>query len=285
MKRVLFILFTATAFSVLTAFEWPVSQILPTSLFGQKTESSVECGIRLQNSQLVRSAGNGTLIMILEKGNPMTSFPNTLGNAAIIAHDEGLISVYGNLQSHDHLQNRTTIEAGAILGESGTSGCAPEGTTFFQIIDQLKRRYINPLLVLPALADSRKPTIKTATLTGDNGRVHTLATAKSLRQGRYQLHADTSDTLDEVRNELATFRITVLLNGSEYTNIAFEVILSKSGKLFLGTDCQDTDSLYDDLGQVYLGDISLARGKNDISIIARDIIGNERIATYSITAE
>lgn len=285
MKRIVFLLLTATVFSFLPAFEWPVSQISPVSLFGQKTESSIECGIRLQNRQLVRSAGNGTLIMILEKGNPMTNFPSTLGNAAIIAHEEGLVSIYGNLESHDHLENRTTIETGSILGESGTSACAPEGTLFFQVIDLLKGRYLNPLLVLPSLEDTRKPSIKTATLTADNGRVHQLATIKSLRQGKYRLHSEISDTVDDGRTELAPFRVTVILNGREYTTISFEVIRNESGTLFLGTGNHDINTVYDEAGQLYLGNISLPRGKNDISIIARDIVGNERSVNYSITTD
>ncbi|HPX14251.1 MAG TPA: M23 family metallopeptidase [Treponemataceae bacterium] len=279
------LILAATVLAGATAFEWPVSELYPVSIFGQKKEQSVECGIVLEKTELVRAAGSGTVLLTIDSGYSPYGFPGTLGNAVIVAHDEGLVTIYGNLSSLDRIEQRSTVETGTILGEAGASGCTREKDLLFQVMDQTRRLYLNPLLLLPAQTDTRRPVIRKASLTGGNGRVYPLESTRSVRQGKYRLYADISDTINNSANTLAPFRVTILLNGSEYATIPFEIITANSGTLQLGSTGQDSGILYDDKGLLYLGEISLARGKNDISIIARDITGNERGEAWSISAE
>ena len=124
------LILAATVLAGASAFEWPVSELYPVSIFGQKKEQSVECGIVLEKTELVRAAGNGTVLLTIDSGYSPHGFPGTLGNAVIVAHDEGLVTIYGNLSSLDRIEQRTTVETGTILGEAGASGCTGERPAF-----------------------------------------------------------------------------------------------------------------------------------------------------------
>lgn len=278
------ILFALTL-SCAVAFEWPFLHSIPHTLFSQKTGTSIEYGLTLDKGELVRSAGNGTVLMTLESDTGNAGFPCTLGNTVIIAHEEGLITIYGNLASLDRIESRSTVETGTIIGETGNTACSPDGSLVFQVVDQVRRLYLNPLLLLPAQPDTRKPSITAATLTGGNGRIHNMSSVRSLRQGKYRLHAEISDTMDGVPNTLSPFRVTILLNGTEHRSLPFELIRSDTGILYLGSTDYRLEQLYNTDNMLNLGEIPLARGRNDISVIARDVTGNERVVSWSITAE
>lgn len=276
---------SAVALSCAVAFEWPVLNSKPRNLFAQKPGQSIEYGLVLDKGELVRAAGNGTVLMTLTAENSPSGFPGTLGNTAIIAHDEGLITIYGNLDSLERIESRHAVETGTIVGETGNTACSDEGTLIFQVVDQVRRLYLNPLLLLPAQPDTRRPVITAATLTGGNGRIHNLSSVRTLRQGKYRLHAGISDTMNGTTNSLAPFRVTILLNGSEYGSLPFELVRTDDGILYLGSTDYRLDQLYNSDSMLNLGEIPLARGRNDISVIARDLAGNERVASWSITAE
>lgn len=271
--------------SCAVAFEWPVSNSIPRTLFAQKSGESIEYGLVLDQDDMVRTAGNGTVIMTLSAEPTPAGFPGTLGNTAIVAHDEGLITIYGNLSSLDRIESRSAVETGTIVGETGNTACSDEGTLLFQVVDQVRHLYLNPLLLLPAQPDTHRPVITAATLTGGNGRTHNLSSVRSVKQGKYRLHAGISDTINGAKNTLSPFRVTIILNGSEYGSLPFELVRTDEGTLYLGSTGYRLDQLYNSNDMLNLGEIPLTRGRNDISVIARDIAGNERVASWSITAE
>ncbi len=271
--------------SCAVAFEWPVSNSKPRSLFAQKSGETIEYGLVLDKEDLVRTAGNGTVIMTLAAEPTPAGFPCALGNMVIVAHDEGLITIYGNLDSVDRIESQSAVETGTIVGETGNTACSDEGTLVFQVVDQVRHLYLNPLLLLPAQPDTHKPVITAATLTGGNGRIYNLSSVRAVMQGKYRLHAGISDTMNGAKNALSPFRVTIVLNGSEHRSLPFELVRTDDGLLYLGSTDYRLDQLYNSDNMLNLGEIHLTRGRNDISIIARDITGNERIASWSITAD
>jgi hypothetical protein len=172
-----------------------------------------------------------------------------------------------------------------VIGEGGFSGWGSEGTAAFQVMDRLNHSLINPLLLLPVLTDSRAPTLKNPVLVSPSGQQFALGQAKSLRQGTWKLYASVTDTVDGSSTELGAFSTTVLLNGRESVSIPFDVIREKEGKLSVSQTELTKDTLYKDPERVYLGDIQLTRGKAELSLIARDMKGNERFQQYSIQVE
>jgi len=269
----------------LWAFEWPVSDPKPVRLFGQRSAGVIERGITVATGDTVRAAGYGTVLVTLASNTNMDGFPGTLGNAVLVAHDEGLVSVYGNLESTDTVSERVQIESPSILSRTGTSGWGSGPELVFQIIDSEKKTLLNPLLLLPALKDTRGTMIKNVVAVSASGQTHPLGTVKAIRQGSYRLYADVTDTMDGPTAELSPFRISVLVNGSEYAAIPFELLRENRGQLFLSAPEYSWDRLYTDPERTFLGELKLTRGKTDISIIARDIAGNERSVLFGLQVE
>ncbi len=269
----------------LAAFEWPVSEVSIVRLFGQKAGVRVERGIVLRQTDVVRASGNGAVLMILEQSRAMNAFPCTLGNAVILAHDDGLATAYGNLGPVERLKERLVVETGDILAEKGESGWMPSGAFSFQVFDQVKRTSLNPLLLLPALADKRAPVIKGVIAVSQSNQSYALGTAKYARQGKYRFYADVVDAVEGSSAELAPFRVTVLVNGRENSSLSFELVRTENGRNYLGTREYTADRLYGDGGRMYIGEVSLPRGKTDITVIARDAAGNERTAQFTLQVD
>jgi hypothetical protein len=269
----------------LAALEWPVEEVRIRSFFGQRDETRISRGIALDGADIVRAAGNGQRIISIVQNRNMTGFPSTLGNAVIIAHDDGLLSVYGNLASVDRVTAHNAFETGAILGSAGSSGWTKNGELLFQVIDKERKTVLNPMLVLPSRPDSRGPVIKNVIAVSDGNQTASLGAAKYVRQGQYRLYADISDTVDGSQTLLAPFRVSVLVNGSEAQAIPFEVLRSEGGKLFLDSPEYTTATLYADAERMFLGEITLNRGRADITVIARDTAGNERSVLFSLQIE
>lgn len=269
----------------LAAFEWPVQDVGIVRLFGQKAGVRIEQGIVLKKADIVRASGNGKIIAVLGQTRDRNSFPGTLGNAVIIAHEDGLATVYGNLGSIDRLSERTDVETGAILSEKGESGWTLAGGVSFQVFDQVKRTSLNPLLLLSSLSDKRAPIIKGVVAVSQSNQSHALGTAKYARQGKYRFYADIVDTVDGSSAELAPFRVAILINGKESSSLSFELIRSENGKNFLGTKEYTADRLYGDGGRMFIGELTLSRGKTEIAVIARDAAGNERTAQFTLQVD
>ncbi len=285
MKKPGLVLVLVCAVCSLHAFEWPISDPKPVRLFGQRSAGIIERGITVETEDTVRAAGYGKLLITLTANTNMNGFPGTLGNAVLIAHDEGLVSVYGNLESTDGVNDRIQIESLSILARTGRSGWSAGPDLVFQILDSQKKTLLNPLLLLPSLKDTKSTMIKNVVAVSATGQTYPLGTVKSVRQGTYRLYADVSDTMDGSPTELSPFRISILVNGSEYAAIPFELLKENKGQLFLSTPEYTADNLYTDPERTFLGELKLTRGKTDVSIIARDIAGNERSVLFGMQVD
>lgn len=283
-KTCIIVALVCTAFGM-WAFEWPVSDPKPVRLFGQRSSGVIERGITVGTSDTVRAAGHGQLLLTLATNHNMNGFPGTLGNAVLVAHDEGLVSVYGNLESTDPVADRIRIESLSILSRTGGSGWGTGTDLLFQILDSEKKTLLNPLLLLPALKDTKGTMIRNVIAVSATGQIHPLGTVKSVRQGIWRLYADVTDTMNGSTGELSPFRISVLVNGSEYAAIPFELLKESRGQLFLSAPEYTRDNLYTDPERTFLGELKLTRGKTDISIIARDFAGNERSVLFGLQVE
>jgi hypothetical protein len=271
--------------SAATAFEWPVATVKPSSFFGQRAAGAIGRGITLDNADTIRASGHGSLLVTIERNRNMSGFPGTLGNAAILTHDDGLLTVYGNLDALDRVDGRTQIDSGTILGNAGTSGWGKAGSCFFQVIDTERKTVLNPMLVLPGLKDKRGPVIKDVIVAAGNNTVSALGSVKMLKQGKYRLYANVTDMVDDVAAEVAPFSINILVNGKEYGSIPFEVLQEEKGRLYLGSPAYTWPVMYGDETRMFLAEIPLNRGRADISIIAKDAAGNERSVLFGVQVE
>jgi hypothetical protein len=274
----------AVAGTSLSALEWPVQTPKVVSLFGQRSRGVIEPGIVLENVETVQSAGNGSILMTLETNMNMSGFPGTLGNAVILSHDEGLLTVYGNLSSIDRANELTHVETGTFLATAGTTAWGYPSSCIFQVIDSEQKALLNPLMLLPLLPDQHGPSIKNV-IVAKNDQIYALGTTKSVRQGKYRIYADIPDTITGFNDELAPFRISVQVNGAEQASVPFEILTGNAGRLSLSNSAYTWNEMYKDPDRIYLGELTLSRGRADIAVIARDIAGNERSVLFGLQIE
>ncbi len=278
MKRIYFLIVVSLMCCMeLTALDWPADNQDFLRLFGQRIGADTfEQGITFEHSEIVRAADDGTLLIALNNRYRAGAFPSTLGNALIFLHDDGLQTVYGNLDTTASFRNRTTADAGAALGRTGNSGWGTPHHLLFQVRDNSRNVYINPLLLLPGVADKTAPQIQNIILMNERNTAISAASVKTVRQGSYELYADISDTTAADGHHFSPFRINVFVNGTNIRTIPFETISHRDEAAYLGSTAFTDALLYRRPDTLYLGKIILNRGKTDLLITARDITGNEK---------
>ena len=287
MKR--YIICTLLCISVLfslSALEWPTDTNQFLRLFGQCIgEHTFEQGMAFENAETVRAADNGTLLIALTARHGQGMFPSTLGNALVLLHNDGLQTIYGNLESATALGNRVAAEATSVIGRTGNSGWSTPNDLLFQVSDSERKVYINPLLLLPAVTDKTAPQIQNIVLVNDQNTAFQAAGQRTVRQGSYELYAEISDTADIGTHTFSPFRVSIVVNGTNLRTIPFETITQKERESYLGTTAFTDTLLYRRKGSLYLGKIILSRGKSDILITARDITGNEKAERFTVQAD
>ena len=287
MKRLFFFaLVAARFFTELYALDWPADTQNFLRLFGQRIgDNTFEQGITFENTSAVRAADDGILLIALDKKYGTGFFPSTLGNALVFLHDDGLQTVYGNLDDTAIFRSRVTTEANAVIGRTGNSGWGNPNDLIFQVSDSQKKVYINPLLLLPSVNDKIAPQIQNIILVNEQNTAFQMNEQKTVRQGSYELYADISDTTAQGDPNFSPFRITIFVNGTNIRTIPFETIMQKNGDSYLGNTAFTDALLYRRRDEFYLGNVILTRGKSDILITARDITGNEKSERFTIQVD
>ena len=296
-KRPLFAaVFAATAFAA-GALEWPVARPEILSLFGQRGMNGIERGIVMEGESTVRAAGDGIVLAIIEENRNMTGFPSTLGNAVFIAHDDGIVSVYGNLESAEMPDGGGRVETSAVIARTGRSAWQPaerggtqegRGVCIFQVEDQRQNTLLNPLLLFPQVPDEIRPTISRVTLVSQAGRSYNPESSGAVAAGSYRVYAAVTDLYSRDSSVLAPFRVNVLVNGREASAVSFDTMSKKQNMLVPNSTPQYFDGslpVYSEDGSIYAGNISLVRGRTEITIAARDFAGNERATAYMLHVE
>lgn len=270
----------------LSALEWPTDTHLFLRLFGQRIGEHVfEQGTVFEHAETVRAADNGTLLIALDARHGQGMFPSTLGNALVLLHNDGLQTIYGNLESAASLGNRVIIEGNSVIGRTGNSGWGMPNDLLFQVSDSERKVYINPLILLPAVADKTAPQIQNIVLVNDQNTAFQITGQRTLRQGSYELYAEISDTTEAGGHIVSPFRVSIFVNGTNLRIIPFETITQKDRNAYLSTTAFTDTLLYRRKGSLYLGKIILNRGKSDILITARDITGNEKAERFTVQAD
>ena len=286
MKRFFFFALALAVCTGLYALDWPTDTQNFLRLFGQCIgEKTFEQGLTFENTSTVRAADDGILLIALDRRYGTGAFPSTLGNALIFLHDDGLQTVYGNLDANAVFLSRVTTESNAVIGRTGNSGWGKPNDLIFQVSDSQKKVYINPLLLLPSVNDKIAPQIQNVVLINEQNTAFQMNGQKTVRQGSYELYADISDTTSQGGLSFSPFRITIFVNGTNIRTIPFETIAEKDGDSYLGNTAFTDTLLYRRKNELYLGKIILNRGKSDILITARDITGNEKSERFTIQVD
>ena len=270
------------------AMDWPLAPPRLAATFGTSAKGRIVEGIALAADEgLVRSAEDGEISFILEEGAHPALLPTPLGSFAVIEHQKGMAAVYSHLAPGTLSTYLRKPKAGDILGKSGSSGWVEGPGLLFQVFDRRAGAWVNPLLVLPPLADDKPPVIRSLALSKAD-RTYILGETKALPQGTYRISVDVADPADSawVAGPLAPYSIRLAIDGVEARKYVFDTAKRSGGKLSLfALSPTDASALRTKDGRYYLAERLFSRGRAVIEVRVEDAAGNKRSASWTLLVE
>lgn len=283
-RKAVFFGVLALSLSRISAFDWPQNEIMSDSFysyFGQLRGGTISTSLVFSESKEVKAADSGRVLAVLTEHDEDDLFDSTLGNAVIISHEDKLATVYANLEdeNQDELFNTTEIESGTPLGTTSNSGWQTgEACLEFQVLDLKNQTYVNPRILMPRIGNELELTIKNLSAVNKKGERFDFNATKNLQAGTYLLYRE--------RQEIAMpYKTTVFVNGAAADSITYDTLINKDGRICVnGKKTYSADFVYPNAQSHFLGEITLPRGKNTVSVVVQDILGKEKQLTYTIEA-
>jgi hypothetical protein len=270
------------------AMDWPLAPPRLAATFGTFAKGRVVAGVELAADEgLVRSAEDGEISFILEEGARPAGMPMPLGSFVIVEHQKGMAAVYSHLAPGTLSTYLPKSKAGDILGKPGSSGWVEGSGLLFQVFDRRAGTWVNPLLVLPPLADDKPPIIRSLALSRSD-KTYVLGETGALPQGTYRISVDVADPADSswVLAPLAPFIIRLSIDGVETTKYVFDVARGSGGKLSLfALSPVNASALRTRDGRYSLTERLFSRGRTAIEVQVEDAAGNKRSVSWTLLVE
>lgn len=284
MKKILFALTALLLIIPLFAFSWPQDEVTQNSFssyFGQNRGEILSTSIVFSEPAEIKAAETGFVLAILTENDDDTDFfPSTLGTAVILSHEDNIISVYGNLDAETLTLYNTkekTIEGGATIGESGTTGYQ-DGTSNleFQIVDTKNKSAINPKVLMPRSESELPLLLNGIMIASKNNNFYDINQVKTYNSGLYKVYFR--------RNAIATpYKTSLSLNGIIVDQISYDMITQENEKLciigkkkYTSSDVFPTDNLQ------LIGEAMFTPGRATLGLSITDYLGNTRQLNYNI---
>ncbi|MBB5225535.1 hypothetical protein DYE50_03260 [Treponema ruminis] len=282
MKKAIFTLAAALTISAIFAFDWPQNEILSDSFysyFAQLRGGTIGTSLVFSESREVKAADDGRMLAVISEHDEDELFESTLGNAAILAHKDSLITVYANLDAENlpSLYSMTDLKSGTSFGTTGTSSWQQgQGCLEFQVLDTKNRTYVNPRILMPRIGKELQLSIKDVTAISKKGVSYDLGTVKTMPSGIYQLYREKQDIA-------MPYKTTVFINGVVSESLSYDTLSESNGRICVsGKKNYDVSVMYPNEEQQFLGEVTLTKGKNSIMVVASDILGKEKQITYTV---
>ena len=286
MKKIFCILLNIFLLNCLFAFDWPIEELSEEfykSDFGQNISGHISSSLIFNTTEQVKISENGTILAVIQDYSDDTNFfPSTLGTAVIVAHEDNLLSVYGNIDKEKlyiSSENDYAVEKGQHLGESGNSGWQEGLSTLeFQIIDIKNSSAINPKIMLSHLDSELPLTLSDITLRNKKNEFFSLNDKKTFPTGIYKIYRK--------RNPVAVpYKTTVLVNGIEYDQINYNILVEENGKIcVIGKKRKYiSEEVYPNEKLQLIGEVMLSPGKTSLNLIVTDFLNKSRQINYNLT--
>ena len=284
MKKIIILsvvlLFTISLFS----FDWPQANVSKNSFnsyFGQNRGGILSTSVIFSEPEEVKAAEDGYITAILTENNDDCDFfPSTLGTAVILAHNDELISVYGNLDAETlTLKNEDehNIDAGATIASSGNSGYQNnKGNLEFKIIDSKNKTAINPIVLMPRSSEEIPLTLTGIIIVNKNNDYYDINTYKTYSSGLYKVYFK--------RNPIATpYKTSVSINGVIVDQLSYDMIAQENNKLCIIGKKKYTDAdIFPNDELQLLGEVMFTPGRATLGLSISDILGNVKQLNYNI---
>lgn len=267
------------------AFEWPQANVAVDkfySFFGQKRASTISTSLIFSESEIARSTDSGDVtVIITEHEDGFNWFESSLGTAAVVAHEDSLLTVYGNLDTENlnvFLYEAPKVATGTELSTTGNSGWQESDSYLeFQIIDTKNSNYVNPLILMPRISRDDSLTLTGITLKNKFGKIYDLETQKNIPAGVYKIYRNR-------QTKAIPYKTTVFVNGAESERITIDTIKQLDDELAVeGRNLYPASELYPDDTTMLMGELYLPHGKDTISIIVTDFAGKERSRVFNLS--
>lgn len=278
-KKSIILLLTVILIQNSFNYEWPQENLTKDSFnlyFGHSNGKIMNTSICFSEPSQVKSTEEGEIIAVLnENQDDCDFFPSTLGNTIIIAHKEDLISVYGNLEQIKI--NDKKVNSSQILGESGNSGFQQGNSHLeFQLIDLKEKIAINPKVSLPRIEEEIPLQISGVVLENQNGIFFDLSQTKNIHSGVYKVFF-------RENNNISPYKSIISVNGTTVDEISYDTIFQKDNFLcVIGKQEYKANEVFGYQDFQFLGKTQLSSGKNTLTIILYDILGNAKQTNFNL---
>jgi hypothetical protein len=257
--------------------DWPVRRPVLTATFGEERTDHFHNGIDLGGGeQDVLAVLPGEVVFRSEEESDYTSLPRGVGSFVVLRHADGIESVYCHLKKGSMDARRDRYAASEKIGIMGETGYSEGTHLHFIVLDSETSSFVNPLALLPPLADGQAPVIRRVWLAvGDRQRP--LEQGGEAGPGRVEVLADLFDPRADVSFlwPMAPYTVLLSLDGREIARLAFDALQVADGRALLrGTRLTAAD-VYTAEGLMRLGSVDLRPGASRLLLTARDFAGNE----------
>ena len=287
MKKNLFFLSMAFLFaSSASSFDWPQSTVVQSdqfySYFGQNRGETISNSLIFSDPSEVKAAEDGFVSIIIgDYQDENDFFPSTLGNAFIINHNDGLLTVYGNIDQSSvkkDFSEFAEIEKGTIIGLSGNTAWQQGHSSLeFQVIDIKNNTAINPRLLMPRVGKELPLYFQEVYLYNKKGNRFKLGPQNVIPAGSYKVY--------KKRQQIAVpYSTSIFINGTLVDKISYELLRQEDNLICVtGNKNYTKQLLYPDEDLMLLGELTLTPGKSSLQLTLTDILGKEAPAIYILS--
>lgn len=260
------------------AFRWPLNNGKITSTFGESRGDHFHDGSdMIAGDKKVYPLLDGKLLYTWNKALfPFDNYTGS-GNFKILAHDNGLLSVYLHLENSENATPAYTENES--IGYFGDTGRSYGAHIHFNLIDRKTLSSINSFTILPEYKDTRVPIVGPFGLEIEGHPV--MVTNKSrirMTQDWPLLIKAYDEALGGER--LGVFSLTVVFNDETVAEYHFDKIeyfkndLTISGHKF--------EDLYNSEGFYKVKAMRYRSGVNTCEVTATDYAGNKTTASFTV---
>lgn len=283
-KRILLSTISLFVISKAFSFSWPQDEVTHESFnsyFGQNRGTIISTSVVFSEPEEVKAAETGYVLTILtESTDDSDFFPSTLGTAVILSHEDNLLSVYGNLDSSTvtlYNTNEKTVDAGAIIAQSGTSGYQEGNSNLeFQVIDTKNKSAINPKVLMPRSEAELPLLLNGIMICNKSNNYYDINASKTFNSGLYKIYFK--------RNPVASpYKTSVSINGVIVDQISYDMITQENNKLcIIGKKKYTSSDVFPNNDLQLIGEAMFTPGRATLGLSLTDALGNAKQLNYNI---
>jgi hypothetical protein len=283
LTRILLLLAALPVFSL----DWPVEKKIVTGTFGEDRGDHFHSGLDIGGGeQEVLPVLAGELVYRYDENDDYTSLPRGVGTFVVLHHAQDILSVYCHLASGTLGPVRTRYAPRDRVGMLGDTGHAEGKHLHFTVYDEENGSSVNPLALLPPLADTQPPVIKRVLLAA-GGQKKSLENGVTVPPGRAEILAEAYDLREDVKFHwaIAPFSTSLGLDGKEIGKIVFDTLEVTEGRMTVGALRLTRGNVYTADGLLRCGVVELRAGASRLRLSVRDFAGNETVREITLTVQ